>query len=97
MITSKERSYIATMDCLYMDEDHVNFIIEYAPKGTLTELMNVYKKLDVQTVRNIAGEIIVGLESLHSQQIIHTDLKADNVLFDEQFHVKICDFGDAII
>jgi len=41
----------------------------------------------------IAYEIAQGLWSLHSQEILHRDLKSLNVLLDEEKHAKITDFG----
>jgi len=43
----------------------------------------------------LAKEISLGLAFLHSQQIIHRELKAVNVLLDSQFHAKLTDFGFA--
>ena len=32
---------------------------------------------------------------MHNSQIYHRDLKPDNILYDNDFHVKIGDFGEA--
>lgn len=35
----------------------------------------------------------MGLESLHSKNIMHRDLKARNILIDKNMRLKLCDFG----
>jgi serine/threonine protein kinase len=39
--------------------------------------------------------IILGMEYLHSKDIIHRDLKPGNILLDEKYRIRICDFGTA--
>ncbi|XP_078663468.1 uncharacterized protein LOC144906766 isoform X2 [Branchiostoma floridae x Branchiostoma belcheri] len=75
-------------------EPHVAIVMPYMENGCLSELL---QDVDVPWALRwrMARQIAQGMTFLHCQnpQIIHCDLKAENVLLDGDFHVKISDFG----
>lgn len=50
-------------------------------------------RLSETEARLYLAEILVGIEELHKNGIIHRDIKLDNVLLDKDGHIKMTDFG----
>ncbi|KAF9814629.1 hypothetical protein IEO21_04992 [Rhodonia placenta] len=67
-------------------------VMEYMEGGALTDIIE-NNTLEEDQISSICFETCKGLGHLHSQHIIHRDIKSDNVLLDAQGHVKITDFG----
>jgi mitogen-activated protein kinase kinase kinase 13 len=72
----------------------LSIVMEYCPYGPLFNLLKNQKKV-VTTNRVVswAKQITSGMHYLHSQKIIHRDLKSPNVLIGEEEVIKISDFG----
>ena len=81
----------------FQDEDNCYFVLEYHPLGNLTNLIRKRKKLSRSLTRFYAKEIINALEYFRKFNIVHRDMKPENILIDENFHWKISDFGSAKI
>ena len=71
-------------------------VLEYVPRGDLLELINSVGHLPEVIARSYFHQLIDALESLHAAEICHFDIKPDNILIDENFCLKLGDFGFAL-
>ncbi|XP_065094162.1 3-phosphoinositide-dependent protein kinase 1-like isoform X2 [Ochlerotatus camptorhynchus] len=83
--------------CTFQDSTKLYFVMTYARKGNLLQLMEKVKKFDVECVRYYSAQILHAMEQMHAHSIIHRDLKPENILLDEKLHVMIADFGSSRI
>ncbi len=74
---------------------HLYTVTEYFEGQTLRQWMRDNPRPDLETVRNIVDQIAKGLRAFHRKDILHQDLKPDNVMIDSHAHIKIIDFGSA--
>ena len=75
---------------------HLSIVTEYLARGSLYRLLHhTQQQLDYRRRLKMAIDISKGMNYLHSASpaIVHRDLKSPNLLVDENFTVKICDFG----
>ncbi|KAJ4968188.1 hypothetical protein NE237_014889 [Protea cynaroides] len=72
-------------------------VVEYLTGGTLKHFLirNTRKKLAFKIVIQLALDLSRGLSYLHSQKIVHRDVKTENMLLDADRTLKIADFGVA--
>ncbi|KAJ3272571.1 Protein kinase [Terramyces sp. JEL0728] len=67
-------------------------VMELMEGGPLTDAIEK-NKLNETQIATITLESLKGLQHLHQRNIIHRDIKSDNVLLNARGHVKITDFG----
>ena len=72
---------------------HLYLVTEYCDGETLRQWMTANPEPDLDSVRGIIEQIAKGLRAFHRKDIVHGDLKPENVMIDAQGVVKIIDFG----
>jgi serine/threonine protein phosphatase PrpC/tRNA A-37 threonylcarbamoyl transferase component Bud32 len=73
--------------------NYLYIVTEYIDGQTLTQWMIDNPKPSLETVRGIVEQIARGLQAFHRMEMIHQDLRPDNIMIDKTGTAKIIDFG----
>ncbi|HTD89963.1 MAG TPA: bifunctional protein-serine/threonine kinase/phosphatase [Burkholderiales bacterium] len=73
--------------------NHLYIVTEFVDGQTLKQWMIDNPKPALETVRGMVEQIAKGLQAFHRMEMLHQDLRPDNVLIDSTGTVKIIDFG----
>jgi serine/threonine protein kinase len=85
--------FIVSLRFAFQNETKLYMVLDYFNGGELFfHLRNDITFPEART-RFYAAEIVLGIEHLHSLNIVYRDLKPENVLLDDEGHIKLTDFG----
>lgn len=91
-----DANIVNVLDVGHEEEENIDyFVMEYVNGKTLKDLIIGSGKLNYTTAISIAIQIAKALECAHKNNIIHRDVKPQNILVTESGLVKVTDFGIA--
>jgi protein phosphatase len=73
------------------------YAMEYVKGQTLRQWMNNNPQPSIEAVVKIVKQIVQGLRGFHRQEMLHCDLKPENIMIDQFGQIKLIDFGSARI
>lgn len=97
LLSKLKHPFIISMLSSFDSENAVNIVMEYAENGDMHSYLKKMKsngrKLVEDQIRKFAFQIFSGLHFIHSNNIIHRDIKTLNLFLDKNNDIKIGDFG----
>ncbi|KAM3175521.1 hypothetical protein ACTXT7_008344 [Hymenolepis weldensis] len=81
----------------FQDPSRLYYVLQYAQRGSLLDYLHKLTSFNKEGTQFYAAELVLALRYLHSHSIVHRDVKPENILLTADMHIKLADFGSAII
>ncbi|KAL7209975.1 hypothetical protein ACSBR1_031529 [Camellia fascicularis] len=75
------------------EEDSLNILLEIVLGGSISSLLGKFGSFPESVIRMYTKQLLLGLEYLHRNGIMHRDIKGANILVDNKGCIKLTDFG----
>ncbi|XP_006821121.1 ribosomal protein S6 kinase-related protein-like [Saccoglossus kowalevskii] len=85
--------FIITAMYMWQTRTHLFLVTDYLDHGDLFTLWAMEHYFTEDIVRIYAAELALALDFLHTSGVVYRDLKMENVLLDDEGHIKLTDFG----
>ncbi|WP_038246792.1 bifunctional protein-serine/threonine kinase/phosphatase [Ghiorsea bivora] len=71
----------------------IYYVTEFLQGQSLAQWILDHPKPDLEKVRDMIGQMIKGLRAFHRKEMVHQDIKPENIMVDQHGTIKIIDFG----
>jgi len=88
-----QHPFVVSLHSAFQTSTHLFLVLDFCGGGELFFHMLQRRYFEEPDAMFYFCEILLGLEYLHSQQVLYRDLKPENCLLDMEGHVRLTDFG----
>ena len=93
ILTSLHHPFITPLISTFQTSKKLLLVTHYCSKGALSQEMHSKNKMQVESIKLYASEIILALLYLHEKDYIYGSLKLHNILINEDGHIMLCEFS----
>ncbi|MEE6521566.1 hypothetical protein FKM82_019833 [Ascaphus truei] len=89
------RSIVKTYEIFETSDGKVYIVMELGVQGDLLDFIKTRGALPEDVARRLFTQLVTAVKYCHDLDIVHRDLKCENLLLDKDFNMKLTDFGFA--
>lgn len=93
IMRSLKNRYIEQFYESFEDDLNIFIVMEIVQSGSLFDEINFRGRLSEERARKYFIQILSGLSYLHKKNIVHRDIKLENILIDVNGNIRLTDFG----
>ena len=97
ILTYNQSNYLLKSHEIFMDRGNICIVMDYAEKGDLRQYIKKYKnnnmKISERRIWHFLIQILLAIEYLHRNNIIHRDIKTANIMINKDYSISVGDFG----
>ena len=93
MLVKAKSPWVVDLKFSFQDDKFLYLIMEFLAGGDFMTLLMKKDILSEEESRFYGAEMVLAIEDVHAMNYIHRDLKPDNILMDNDGHLKLTDFG----
>uniref|UniRef100_A0A1A9W9T2 non-specific serine/threonine protein kinase n=1 Tax=Glossina brevipalpis TaxID=37001 RepID=A0A1A9W9T2_9MUSC len=86
-------AFLVGLNYAFQTETTLCLVLDLARGGDLFTLLSKEKCLKEDVIKICIAELVLALEVLHKLNVIHRDVKLENILLDDHGHIVLADFG----
>ncbi|XP_054273169.1 cAMP-dependent protein kinase catalytic subunit alpha-like [Macrosteles quadrilineatus] len=88
--------FVISLKYFFTDLYYLYFVMPYVPGGSFHKHLKVCRQMKESDAKFYIGQMVLALEYLHHLELIHRDVKTDNIMIDAFGYLKLVDFGQCV-
>ncbi|XP_012506598.1 PREDICTED: testis-specific serine/threonine-protein kinase 2-like [Propithecus coquereli] len=93
LATANHRSIIKTYEIFETSDGRIYIVMELGVQGDLLEFIKCRGALHEDMARKMFRQLSLAVKYCHDMDVVHRDLKCENLLLDKDLNIKLSDFG----
>ena len=88
-----DHPFLCGIDYVFQNQLRIYFVMPFIQGGELYKILENFKRFPEDQVVFYIAQVAIAIGELHKLDIVHRDLKLENILCDQDGYLKIIDYG----